>query len=168
MPHGYDQGFDVITGAQQASHDLAPVRQQGKGASLRSGFPCRADQYRLAAADGRDIEHDAQMTRQSKPPRMRDTMPVNGDQIGRRFQFPQGLYDRWKLSERKQAGDICAAQRFPGRSKFNHWKRSLGIQDHSGGKLQIAPFVVGHIDTRNISHPIQMVLFNHFSGEAVL
>ena len=87
--------------------DRYPVQQKlGPPALLRSRFSRFPTQPALGAADGRQVEPEAEMAGDPEAARVRQPLAIDEHNIRNVFDLPEGLEQNRQFAKREQPGDV--------------------------------------------------------------
>src|SRR5437867_1349518 len=147
MPHGYENRTYSGAGAEDRPDHFLSVLQCREVAPVIPGILVISYQTRLGAAQGREIQNQAQMTGQAETAGMRVSLAVTNDKLGSRAKFSEDANQRRHFSKGEEAGHIGKARLCRYSRLFD---RVQGFEIyHDCGSVQIrAEFVIRYVGAR--------------------
>ena len=115
---------------------LALIQQQRNAPATCPRLLVRPHWTTLRTPDRGKIEHEAQMTGQSKSARMRETVTITDEAVRHRLELIPSLEDRRYLPERQKAGDVREAYVRSRCGKIQHLT-SVAAHNNDAGKHQL-------------------------------
>jgi hypothetical protein len=130
----------------------------------------RAHQPRLAHADGRQVQLHAEMRCDPEPPRMRDALAVDHQQIGLHLQRVESLHRGGDLAEGQEARDVGQVRYGNGLGFFD--ESEAGPFQHDDGGINLLRGIearAGDVHAADEAWLLrQLVLGDHAQGEGAL
>ena len=111
--------LDPASRPDDGPNSLVAIPQQAVRPPLAARLFVLADQPALGAADGRSSRNRPQMRSQSQPPRMRDPLPVNHEQVRHLLELRHSLQAHGSLAKGQQSGDIGKPRLLLGRDRLD-------------------------------------------------
>jgi len=98
--------FYPIPRAQDHSYCSIPFDQREVASSTRAQLLVGADQAALGAANGREVQEEAEMGSDAHGPGMSDPLPVDENQIRLCVQLGKSFQQDWPFTEGEESRDI--------------------------------------------------------------
>jgi hypothetical protein len=146
---------------------LAPGDQGHPAAPRRAGLGMPADQARLGDADGRQVDHHAEMGGDPEPARMGDAVAVDHHEVGRLVQQRQRLEHGRDLAEREIARDVGKAGRLRGEPALQELEAGA-VDQHHGGPGEPARLGHVHVDPGDQPRRLGAALGDHLAAQPLL
>ena len=147
MSHGYENRTYSGAGAEDRADYFLSVLQCREVAPVIPGILVLSYQTRLGAAQGREIQNQAQMTGQTETAGMRVSLAVANDKFGSCAKFSKDANQRRHLSKGEEAGHIGKA-RLCRYSRLFDRVQGFEIYHYCRGVQIRAEFVIRYVGAR--------------------
>ena len=126
------------------------------GSAALAGLAVHADQPALGAADGRQVEGDAQVAGDPEAARVGAPVAVGNQQVRAGAQAGEGLEQGGHLAEGEVAGHVGKARPRADGGRLQHLE-ARGVEHHHGRMEDGAAALVGDVGARHAPHGAQAV-----------
>ncbi len=142
--------FYIISCPDDGANNATLIDERRTAPSGGAGLLVLANKSAFGAADGWHVKQQANVARQTKPPRVSQSLPVAYHNVRRYRKVLKKSNKKWDFSEAEEAGDVGEGG-FPLLREREDLFPGGILLDHNSGKQRVIPFGIGKVSPRDVS-----------------
>jgi hypothetical protein len=160
----------AIAGAEDDADEVIVVPQVGARAGGGGGLFVIADESGLGAADGRQVEEEAEVAGETEASRVGEALAIDDEQVGRALQALERPKKGRDLAEGEEAGDVWEGDFGFHDGLLDGVEGGVGEEDDggSGAGGHAAPVQEGEVAAGDETDVLRVAVRDDLGGEALL